>query len=119
MSDLLSLTVTLLDSDEKEIKFTQDEKKIWQLVIENKINLCEKNKNCCSPRFWGNRKWEIGWGKCGRRMNWKRKWSRRGNKSKKKQKKKKKKTPVKKKIAKKSNKRKSKIQVGIIDYINK
>ena len=27
LSDLLSLTVTLLDSDEKEIKFTQDEKK--------------------------------------------------------------------------------------------
>ena len=27
LSDLLSLTVTLLDSHEKEIKFTQDEKK--------------------------------------------------------------------------------------------
>ena len=37
LSDLLSFTVTLLDSDGKETKFPQDEKKFRLLVIELKL----------------------------------------------------------------------------------
>ena len=82
----------------------------------NKINSNEKKKNCCSSRFWGNWKWELG--------------EENGEEEQTEEESEvdeviprnppppPKKKKSKKKIVKKWNKRTTKKQVEIIDYIN-